>query len=255
MALEAGELFASFHVDISGVDRELEGIEKRFERLGQDSAGSLGTGLQLGAALARAGVSAAMVALGNAGAAAAGRALSASVGAGIGRAFGQGLAQGIRNAQGEAGAAAGSLGQAAAGALRQALDSHSPSRVTRDIGQDFDLGLTLGLQRGANGVHRAAGELGELAAEALRQSLPRTAESGGAGMESRTVRQVIDGAAVAGVAAVPNAGWAEDAARMIAAALNGVSVRMDGEQVGALVAPTVSERIARQANWRRNGTV
>ena len=127
--------------------------------------------------------------------------------------------------------------------------------MTRDIGQDFDLGLTLGLQRGANGVHRAAGELGELAAEALRQSLPRTAESGGANTESRTVRQVIDGAEVAGVAAVPNAAWAEDAARMIAAALNGVSVRMDGEQVGALVAPTVSERIARQANWRRNGTV
>ena len=30
---------------------------------------------------------------------------------------------------------------------------------------------------------------------------------------------------------------------------------VDREQVGALVAPTVSERIARQANWRRNGTV
>ena len=58
-----------------------------------------------------------------------------------------------------------------------------------------------------------------------------------------------------GAATAPDAGWTADAVRVIAAALNGVSVRMDGEQVGALVAPTVSERIARQANWRRNGTI
>lgn len=255
MALEAGELFASFHVDISGVDRELAGIEKRFERLGQDSVSSLGTGMQLGAALARAGVSGAMAALGNAGATAAGRALSGAVGAGIGRAFGQGLAQGIRSGQNEAGAAAASLGQTAAEALRRALDSHSPSRVTRDIGQDFDLGLTLGLRRGAAGVDQAAGNVGEMAAEALRQALPREAERNGAAMESRTVQQVIYGAGGMGAATAPDAGWTADAARVIAAALNGVSVRMDGEQVGALVAPTVSERIARQANWRRNGTI
>ena len=254
MALEAGELFASFHVDISGVDRELAGIEKRFEKLGQESVSSLGTGLQLGAALAQAGVSGALAALGNAGAAAAGRALSSAVGASIGRGFGQGLAQGIRASQSEAGAAAASLGQTAAAALRRALDSHSPSRVAREIGQDFDLGLTLGLQRDIAGVQQAAGNVGEMAAEALRQALPRTAERNGGGTEYRTVRQVIYGTAD-GNATVPHTGWTEDAARMIAAALNGVSVRMDGEQVGALVAPTVSERIARQANWRRNGTV
>lgn len=255
MALEAGELFASFHVDISGVDRELEGIEKRFERLGQDSVSSLGTGMQLGAALAQAGVSAAMTGLGNAGAQAASRALSAAVGASVGRSFGQGLAQGIRSVQSEAGGAAASLGQTAVTALRRALDSHSPSRVTREIGQDFDLGLTLGLRRGTAGVNRAAGDVGELAAEALRRSLPRTAERSGIAAESEAVQRVIYGTAGRGAAAAPDAAWTEDAARVIAAALNGVSVRMDGEQVGVLVAPTVSERIARQANWRRNGTV
>ena len=255
MALEAGELFASFHVDISGVDRELAGIEKRFEKLGQESVSSLGTGLQLGAALAQAGVSGALAALGNAGAAAAGRALSSAVGASIGRGFGQGLAQGIRASQSEAGAAAARLGQTAAAALRRALDSHSPSRVAREIGQDFDLGLTLGLQRDIAGVQQAAGNVGEMAAEALRQALPRTAERNGGDVEHRTVQQVTYGTAGIGSAAAGNIGWTEEAARMIAAALNGVSVRMDGEQVGALVAPTVSERIARQANWRRNGTV
>ena len=255
MALEAGTLFASFHVDTSGVDRELEGIEKRFERLGQDSVSSLGSGMRLGAALAQAGVSAALWNLGSVGAQAAGRALSASVGAGIGRAFGQGLAQGIRGAQGEAGYAASGLGQTAAAALRRVLDSHSPSRVTRDIGRDFDLGLTLGLQRGAAGVDRAAGDVGSLAAEALRRSLPGAAERNGGSAAETTVQQVIYGMAGGSTAAAPAAGWTEECARVIAAALNGVSVRMDGEQVGALVAPTVSERIARQANWRRNGTV
>ena len=111
------------------------------------------------------------------------------------------------------------------------------------------------MQRGAAGARQAAGNVGEMAAEALRQALPRTAERNGGDVEHRTVQQVTYGTAGIGSAAAGNIGWTEEAARMIAAALNGVSVRMDGEQVGALVAPTVSERIARQANWRRNGTV
>ena len=44
-------------------------------------------------------------------------------------------------------------------------------------------------------------------------------------------------------------------ARMVASALEGVSVRLDGAAVGSLVAPAVSRSIAENAAARRYGTV
>ena len=42
---------------------------------------------------------------------------------------------------------------------------------------------------------------------------------------------------------------------MVASALEGVSVRLDGAAVGSLVAPAVSRSIAENAAARRYGTV
>lgn len=255
MALEAGTLFASFHVDTSGVDKELAGIEKRFERLGQDSVSSLGAGMRLGAALEQAGVGAAMNALGSAGARAAGQALSPAVGAALGRAFGQGITQGLGAETGAVSAAAGALGQAAARALKQALDAHSPSRVTQAIGRDFGLGLALGMAAGGSGVERAAQNLGTMASQALGRALPRAAEKDAPGAVWQAERGTQSAVSLPQTvtAALP-AEWAERCAHLIASALEGVSVRMDGERVGALVTPAVSARIAREAEARRFGT-
>lgn len=47
----------------------------------------------------------------------------------------------------------------------------------------------------------------------------------------------------------------EQYARIVAAAINGCHVELDGQEVGVLVASTVSETIAESASARRNGTI
>lgn len=81
---------------------------------------------------------------------------------------GQGLANGLTAQRGAVVAAAQALADAAAGALREALDIHSPSKVTFAVGELFDEGLLRGIQGSAGRVEKAAGSLGDSAADALR---------------------------------------------------------------------------------------
>ena len=230
MALQVGELFASFTVDTKAAELALDRMEQAAERMVPRFA-----------------------ALGQAAVAALGQAMSAGAGQAIGSQFGLGAAQGILSAQGSVAAAASRLGAGAASALRSTLRVHSPSRVTREIGESFDMGLLNGMRGGMAQISRTAGGMGQLAADMLRQALPEGRREGAVlpdsvaasmGGETAIVRTTGDGGASLSVAGM---------ARIMAQALSGVTVRMDGAAVGSLVAPTVSQAIAENATARRYG--
>ena len=80
---------------------------------------------------------------------------------------GDGLAQGLLARRGAVAAAAAALAQAASSALREALQIHSPSRVTYETGRFFDEGLLQGISGSAGRVEKEASLLGRHAAAAL----------------------------------------------------------------------------------------
>ena len=210
MALQVGELFASFTVDTKAAELALDRMEQAAERMVPRFA-----------------------ALGQAAVAALGQAMSAGAGQAIGSQFGLGAAQGIQSA------------------LRSTLRVHSPSRVTREIGESFDMGLLNGMRGGMAQISRTAGGMGQLAADMLRQALPEGRREGAVlpdsvaasmGGETAIVRTTGDGGAGLSAAGM---------ARIMAQALSGVTVRMDGAAVGSLVAPTVSQAIAENVTARR----
>ncbi|MBQ9301293.1 MAG: hypothetical protein IJ214_12380 [Clostridia bacterium] len=229
MALQVGELFASFTVDTKAAELALE-------RMDQQASGMLPR----------------FAALGEAAVNALGQALSGAAGAGIGSRFAQGLAQGIASAQESVAASAQRLGANAAGALKNTLSVRSPSRVTREIGESFDMGLLTGMRKGAPEIGKAAGSIGLMAADMLRQAMPVFRK------DTAETAQRTDPESAGPAAAVWREAGSEGispaaAAQMMAAALSGVTVQMDGAAVGSLVAPTVSQTIAQNALSRRYG--
>ena len=229
MALQAGEIFASFTVDTKAAELALDHIEKQAEEM-----------------LPR------FASLGEAAVAALGQALNGAAGASIGSQFTQGLAEGIMSAQESVTAAANRLGASAAGALRSTLSVRSPSRVTREIGENFDIGLLTGMQKGMPEIGRTAGNIGQLAADMLRQAAPTVTGTPSAQRDAALAESTLQGNAAFRTAGTES--LAPSAlARALAAALEGVTVQMDGAAVGSLVAPAVSETIAQNALSRRYG--
>ncbi|MBQ4639350.1 MAG: hypothetical protein IJB69_02405 [Clostridia bacterium] len=84
----------------------------------------------------------------------------------------QGLQMGLLSGKGGVSAAAAALAQAASASLRDALQIHSPSRVTREMGQMFDLGFLNGLMEDIPQVERESRALGQRAAAALEGAAP-----------------------------------------------------------------------------------
>ncbi len=80
---------------------------------------------------------------------------------------GDGLRNGILSRRSTVMAAAQSVANAAANAIRQALDIHSPSRLTFQVGTFFDQGLLRGISAGAGQVEQEAASLARSAADAL----------------------------------------------------------------------------------------
>ena len=91
---------------------------------------------------------------------------------GAGSRAGEGLAGGILSRQGSIVSAARQVAAAAAAALKNALDIHSPSRVTYQTGALFDAGLIDGIAGSARQVEMEAAALGHTAAAALSPHLP-----------------------------------------------------------------------------------
>jgi len=328
MALQVGELFASFGIDTSGAERALAEMEARFlkmetawmpsfaaagraaveaarremsEKAGAESGSAFLTGLRGGADAAGEALAEAFRRAGSAAVKAGRETLSAAEGAAIGAAFGremigglegtsrdaraaaerigtdfgQGAISGMNAMRGSVQAAASRLGADAAAALRSALDSHSPSRVTEAVGADFAAGFVNALDAGRAAAGAAAGAMARAAAGILEKERAQAAklvrDAWDEGLAARTqitekVRMEMTPQSVYGKAATLGEtarGFAdgeraerlaERCARLVADALEGVTVVMDSAAVGTLVAPSVSAAIARGAAARRYGT-
>lgn len=119
MALQVGELFASFTVDTSGIERALALVDARTAQVldsqrGQALAAAWMEGMTQGIDAMGPGLAAALGRAAEAGAAAAGAALSPAAGAEIGSRFGLGIASGVEQA-------AARIARTAAAALGSAL--------------------------------------------------------------------------------------------------------------------------------------
>ena len=177
--------------------------------------------------------------------------LSGSAGVNIGRNFGLGLSNGIASMTGAVTSAAHNLGIAAINALNNALVIGSPSRLTGETGANFGLGFINSIADSAEDAGKAAALLGISAAASLERTV--------SDMQGMAVNDMSLPARSHQSEAERYAAESEHAvqryAEAIAHALSGAQVVMDGEMVGRLVMPTVSEQIAYESDLRRLGTI
>lgn len=88
-----------------------------------------------------------------------------------GQDYAAGLAGGIAEGTTEVEKAADNVAGNAVDATKEALDSHSPSRVTHGIGLDFDEGFAGGIEEGTNNVTAAVNKVATTATGALSGNL------------------------------------------------------------------------------------
>jgi phage-related protein len=124
---------------------------------------------------------------------------------------------------------------------------HSPSRVMRDeVGKYLPLGLIAGIQRMKNDVISAAEQMTEWATpDVPRMSLAYSTPTGVYGSLSSAVNGTVDVNSREELLA--------QAIANLERKLDGLTVEMDGKQVGKIVAPTVSSEINRQTRSERKG--
>lgn len=95
--------------------------------------------------------------------------------------FAWGFSEGMRSQIDSAISAAREVGNAAAAALQQALDEHSPSRVTRKIGRFFGLGFSEGINDEESNTIKTTQQYASSAVNALKS-----------GINSRTLMKPMD---------------------------------------------------------------
>ena len=177
--------------------------------------------------------------------------LTAGAGSTIGQNFGQGLANGIASMTSVVHTAAWNLGITAANALSAAIQEGSPSKLTTESGDNFGLGFINSILNSAENAGDAAAILGSTAAASLERTI--------SDMQGMAVNDMSLPARSRQSEAERYAAESEHAvqryAEAIAHALSGAQVVMDGETVGRLVMPTVSEQIAYESDLRRLGTL
>lgn len=169
----------------------------------------------------------------------------------IGENFGLGFVNGIASMIADAAAAASELGAAAGNALSGIIQEGSPSKLTGQSGDNFGLGFINHILASVDDAGEAAALMGASAAESLDATISEIRSTAANDM-SLPVRQLPSQAEIQAVESEKNA---QQIAAAIADALNGCTVEMDGEAVGILVMPTVSERIAAESESKRWGTV
>jgi len=136
-----------------------------------------------------------------------------------------GLRDGIIEATPGAVAAANNLGRQVENAMRTTLKIHSPSAVAEELGAYFGQGFGIGLENSAALIGRSM--TAALSGISLRAPASQTA--GGAG-SSANMAQI---------------------AGMIVSAIGSMSVEIDGESAGRIIAPTVEQVMAEQLTSRR----
>ena len=195
-------------------------------------------------------MAAALSTLGAASSSALAAALPASTAYGIGSRFAQGLAVGLRSGMGAVASAAQALSQGASGTVRGAWQIHSPSRVAEEMGGQFVAGLVRGLSV-TEEIRKAALALAsgmQIAGNGVSQSV-RSVGAGMARLETGSTWPVSAG----DMRRDEREEGGARIAQLIAAALSGLQIQMDGRAVGETVAPSVSEIMAARARERRFG--
>ena len=172
--------------------------------------------------------------------------LTGAAGVGIGRNFGLGLANGISSMTDTVTAAASNLGTAAAKALSSAIQEGSPSKLTAATGKNFGLGFINSILSSAEDASAAAAMMGRSAASALERTINDVQNTATNEMNLSVKQRRIE----TEIYAAKSERTAQQYADAISRALNGARVVMDGEAVGRLVMPTVSEMIAAEAALR-----
>lgn len=167
----------------------------------------------------------------------------------IGKNFGQGLVNGINAMIGAVADAAAAMGAAAGDSLSGSIDEGSPSRLTAKSGVNFGLGFINAVLGSAAAAGQAAALMGVTASESLAKGA--NALSGmAADQMSLSGRNSFSE-----TRAAENERNAMTLGNVIASALNGARVEMNGVLVGELVTETVSEGIANRYAGMRYGTV
>lgn len=195
-------------------------------------------------------MAAALSTLGAAASSALAAALPSSTAYGIGSRFAQGLAAGLRSGMGAVASAAQALSQGASGTVRGAWQIHSPSRVAEEMGGQFVAGLVRGLSV-TEEIRKAALALAsgmQIAGNGVSQSV-RSVGAGMARLETGSTWPVSAG----DMRREEREEGGARIAQLIAAALSGLQIQMDGRAVGETVAPSVSEIMAARARERRFG--
>ena len=235
----------------------------------------------------------------------------------IGGDFASGMAGGIMGSISLVTRAARMIGEKAASALKEAIDSHSPSKITEMIGKWFGEGYAKGIEDKFSRVENAVSTMGRKSTNALEKAgygtdvhardvstgnwwdqVPNTinntvkkvtdalskstkatnnlantvseeasytprsstgsdyaAGGGSATSADSSLAAASKSSGGSGISASDLGALVETYARLVATALNGTKVEMDGQEVGSLVAPVVSTIIAQNALARSNGTV
>lgn len=88
----------------------------------------------------------------------------------IGTEAGAGMSKGVEDSTDEVAAAGNKMGQAVLDAVREVLDSHSPSIAMEGIGKDADDGLAQGIDKNAETVTQSADDLGEKLTERMKEA-------------------------------------------------------------------------------------
>jgi tape measure domain-containing protein len=95
-----------------------------------------------------------------------------------GYSFAQGMANGITSGTFLAEMAAKMLGSKSVEALRKAIDSHSPAKVTQDIGKDYSAGYGVGIGHGKVQVIDAVDDLGSSSLDGLSKIVAKVSGLG-----------------------------------------------------------------------------
>lgn len=167
----------------------------------------------------------------------------------IGKNFGQGLVNGINAMIGAVADAAAAMGTAAGDALSGSIDEGSPSRLTAQSGVNFGLGFINAVLGSAAAAGQAAALMGVTASDALAKGASELSGMAADQMSLSGRNSFSE------TRAAENERNAQALGNVIASALNGARVEMNGVLVGELVTETVSEGIANRYAGMRYGTV
>lgn len=152
--------------------------------------------------------------------------------------FSAGVATGIAAGTKQVTDAAGKMAEDGVDAVKTALDSHSPSRVTHDIGLDYDAGFAEGITEGTAQVMESVTQIATAATSALDEQLK---QSGSITQTYQTSQAESWGT------------WAMNLAATITSTLSGISLNTTTQLTG-MRSSIANETASVQSDWNLKWT-